>query len=120
MSERDYKAGLQGREWSPEMDRTDFEAGQSVRKSKENILSGSSGPKTSFEGASLGMLFLIPVMPFVYPLLGALAIGIAYSPGEYPESDESQRFPGLPSRFWQSDPGFLHVPEIGIQDRGTL
>ena len=80
MSTEDYKAGEKGLPWSPMMDRGDYDAGKSVRDAKEAIaLAGtekSTAPPGS--GAGLGLLLLLPLIPFLYPLAGAAAVACGY------------------------------------------
>ena len=74
MSDSDYKKGQQGLAWSPDMNRTDYEAGKWVYDDKQRILGAGSGPKTPISGAGLGLVMMAPILAFMYPVASAIAV----------------------------------------------
>lgn len=73
MSEQDYKAGLGGAEWSPGMNREDYEAGVSKRNFGKTIF--SDWPKVEVPGVAYTLIIASPLLPFVYPVLGVAVNG---------------------------------------------
>lgn len=75
MSQDDYKSGMQGIPWSPDMDRTDYDAGKSVHDQRK-ALAGPSAPKTEVDGVGFTMLLMAPILAVMYPAVGAtVAVG---------------------------------------------
>jgi len=71
MSQDDYKAGMQGIPWRPDMDRTDYEAGKSVHDQRK-ALAGPPAPKTEVDGVGFTMLLMAPILAVMYPAVGAI------------------------------------------------
>lgn len=69
MSQDDYKSGMQGIPWSPDMDRTDYDAGKSVHDQRK-ALAGPSAPKTEVDGVGFTMLLMAPILAVMYPAVG--------------------------------------------------
>lgn len=76
MSEQDYKAGLGGAEWSPGMNREDYEAGVSKRNFGKTIF--SDWPKVEVPGVAYTLIIASPLLPFVYPVLGVAVNGYVF------------------------------------------
>lgn len=72
MGEHDYNAGMAGRPWSPDMNRTDYEAGKSVYDAKQGILGAGSGPKTEISGPGFVGLVMAPLLAIMYPVAGVI------------------------------------------------
>ncbi len=77
MSDQYFKTGQQGRDFTPDMNREDYDAGQSAQRTKDALMSGKSYSGFGSGGGALivGAIILFPTLPLVYPLCGALAIG---------------------------------------------
>ncbi len=72
MSQDDYKSGMQGIPWRPDMDRGDYDAGKSVHDQRQ-ALAGPPAPKTEVDGVGFTMLLMAPILAVMYPAVGVIA-----------------------------------------------
>lgn len=73
MSQDDYKAGLGGAEWSPGMNREDYDAGVAKRNYGKTIF--SDWPKVEVPGVAYTLIIASPLLPLPYPVLGFMVNG---------------------------------------------
>src|SRR5262245_6738898 len=71
MSQDDYKSGMQGIPWRPDMDRADYDAGKSVHDQRK-ALAGPAAPKTEVDGVGFTMVLMAPILAVMYPVVGAI------------------------------------------------